>query len=574
MVGEEPLASSGVTIGKPATATAAAGELEWVIYPVGPFGPLNQPNELGLYLEGSSGSVWAGVADYGANAWRWYLFDNPGSEMESRQINGDQFWRDSDGMTFIALAVFDGAALEVRKGSLSGRSFGDPAGPITAEFDFSIGPESLPSGQTATVNGVSLEIEPGSAAWDAGTHVLSFNVRLNNVASHATNSIGGVPGYNSVRNPTPKITWYDANGNPISFDDDDGWDPDPVEEGDSTEWATWNFEDTADVDFDFKILVSWHAGHDMILYSSFSEDPEAPDAGVYNTWMIRPDGTGNTKLTDYTEYTTIATCGARNPVWSPNRTMFAVNAYDSVVIFNAEGVSTVVIPKRWYSYSGVNDNPVFSPDGTQLACACRLGPNATEWEIYRFNIDGSNPVELTEYLDAGDDSEVANRHPSWSPDGTKIVYESYESRNWDGYVSDRDVWVMDATDGGNKVNLTNYLSEEGEYLFDGEPCWSPDGSRIVFVSRRHDDHIPSQNSRSYSIYVMDSDGGNVQRVTIQDNDPYFGAGYDDHAPSWSPDGSKIIFSRWGYSESRIYMINPDGTGRTAIVTGVATEPSW
>jgi TolB protein len=62
---------------------------------------------------------------------------------------------------------------------------------------------------------------------------------------------------------------------------------------------------------------------------------------------------------------------------------------------------------------------------------------------------------------------------------------------------------------------------------DFDPAWSPDGSRIVF-SRSTGAH--------FHVYVMDADGSNVQQLTdVEYNDAYV---------TWSPDGKKIAFTRF------------------------------
>ena len=67
-------------------------------------------------------------------------------------------------------------------------------------------------------------------------------------------------------------------------------------------------------------------------------------------------------------------------------------------------------------------------------------------------------------------------------------------------------------DGSAPVNLTNSPGVDG-----GFPAWSPDGTRIAFVSRRDGDA---------EIYVLDADGSGVKRLT---SDPA-----NDRSPVWSP----------------------------------------
>ena len=93
-------------------------------------------------------------------------------------------------------------------------------------------------------------------------------------------------------------------------------------------------------------------------------------------------------------------------------------------------------------------------------------------EIYVMNSDGTNLTNLT-------NNPADDEFPSWSPDGTKIAFES-------GY----DIYVMNA-DGSDWTRLTNWSPDNPAWGQD--PSWSPDGTKIVFTS---------QLDGSRDIYVM------------------------------------------------------------------------
>ena len=105
-------------------------------------------------------------------------------------------------------------------------------------------------------------------------------------------------------------------------------------------------------------------------------------------------------------------------------------------------------------------------------------------EIWVMDVDGGNRTRLT-------NNTAYDDYPSWSPDGVQIVFVSDRDGN-------REIYKMRA-DGKFQAPLTDSIEP------DTFPAWSPDGSEIVFQSGR--------SGQGFGIYVMDSDGSNVRRLT-------------------------------------------------------------
>ena len=124
----------------------------------------------------------------------------------------------------------------------------------------------------------------------------------------------------------------------------------------------------------------------------------------------------------------------------------------------------------------------------------------------------------------------------------RIVFTSRRDGN-------NEIYVMDA-DGGNQENLTNNAA------FEKDPDWSPDGTKVAFVS--------SRNGGVDQIYVMDADGRNLIRLTDGPRDK--------GDPDWSPDGGKIAFTVNDW-EGHIAVMNADGRNRKKL-ENQAWQPSW
>ncbi|MBN1661325.1 MAG: PD40 domain-containing protein [Anaerolineae bacterium] len=207
------------------------------------------------------------------------------------------------------------------------------------------------------------------------------------------------------------------------------------------------------------------------------------ELGDYEIYAITPTGTRLTNLT-------ASWADDVAPVWSPDGRRIAfvsfrdtltgkwglskgsiyIMAFDPVA-----GKAGEVV--RVTDGEGGDGWPTWSPDGKRLAFHSDRGGNLDIWVV---NVDGSGLTRLTE-------SPADDRYPAWSPDGKKIAYTSNRSGN-------EDVWVMNVhqapagaepTGGAaddDAVNLTK-SPERDRY-----PMWSPDGSRLTFNTNRDGDY--------------------------------------------------------------------------------------
>jgi len=103
------------------------------------------------------------------------------------------------------------------------------------------------------------------------------------------------------------------------------------------------------------------------------------------------------------------------------------------------------------------------------------------------------------------------------------------------------------------------------------PAWSPDGSKIVFAA------LSKEGGAGEGLFVVDADGSSLTRLT-DCAPPGCGQDWD---PAWSPDGSKIVFTRLGKGSLdqaiiELYVVNADGSGLGSLadLPGYAETPAW
>lgn len=259
--------------------------------------------------------------------------------------------------------------------------------------------------------------------------------------------------------------------------------------------------------------------------------------------------------------------------WTPDGTKLAISSgspphyNDDIYMMDPDGSDQINLTNTL----GLNESyPDFSPNGSQI-CFTRYKPGAQKPTpgIYVMDADGSDPTLLVK------DESGAGAECDWSPDGTKIAFHAFSDAVGDEHqkaakkaaaegdlkkaqeeldklravTNNLEVYVINA-DGTRRTALTSNLA------WDANPRWSPDGTKITFVSDRDGD---------FDHYTMDADGSDLARVTKNSRN-------DESSPDWQPlpgptppkdaDGSDVA---QGTKKPAVEDVDRDRPERTMVV---------
>ena len=216
----------------------------------------------------------------------------------------------------------------------------------------------------------------------------------------------------------------------------------------------------------------------------------------------------------------------------------------------------------------------WSPDGTRLVAVSRIGPSDSRGDArseskdrsdvrhykntsYKFNDTGWFDDRRTHFwvVDAksGESKQITEGNdwndsdPQWSPDGTRIAFVS--NRTGKEYEENRntDVWVISA-EGGKLTKISDHDES------DNQPRWSPDGKWIAFTGEIHDRDHPR-------IFLAPSTGG-TPSVPVANGLDLIPGGLE-----WSDDGKSIYFETGVKGELHLFRVDAPTKTVTQVTSG-------
>jgi dipeptidyl aminopeptidase/acylaminoacyl peptidase len=254
-----------------------------------------------------------------------------------------------------------------------------------------------------------------------------------------------------------------------------------------------------------------------------------------------------------------------------------------------------ITPEDYFAFEFISD-PNISPDGKLVAYVVTKidrAQNRRNSSIWMVATDGSRgPWQFTT-------APQNSNSPRWSPDGKSVAFLSSRPESTAPTSSSAEqprsqVWLLSMA-GGEAKRVTNLKNGASSFR------WSPDGARLVVVSRigpsdsRTGDAKDRSDVRHYKnssykfndsgwfddrrthLWVVDVNSGNGKQITEGDD-------WNDSDPQWSPDGKRIAFvsNRTGkeYEENRnsdVWIINADGSGTLTKISDHEesdNQPRW
>ncbi|MCK4256447.1 PD40 domain-containing protein [candidate division WOR-3 bacterium] len=242
------------------------------------------------------------------------------------------------------------------------------------------------------------------------------------------------------------------------------------------------------------------------------------------------DTTGNGEVPDGWEPPLIRTTAGAD--WGPHNWIVFTYSDSGLFLIKPDGSDLRLIYECWF------EEPKWHPDGKWIVANDLIG------RIWLISADGDSVIQITQ-----------GGHkwcPTFSPDGSQIAFSTPDS----DAVGPRGLRILDLQSGIERFVFPRCY----------DPAWSPHGNKLVSVG-----WVLQSNQWIGGIVVVDTSGENAH-VVHQDD---MGGGME--SPSFSPDGLKIVFRKpytWGAGVGQIWVVNADGSDPMKLTTRGGRWPSW
>jgi Tol biopolymer transport system component len=272
---------------------------------------------------------------------------------------------------------------------------------------------------------------------------------------------------------------------------------------------------------------------------TYSFIPSYNSGHMFDIYEVNQDGSQHELLLEATNV------GFNQPDWSADGTVMAIWGWHSqwtisIYTYDTKTKALTRLTNQTYVYDMF---PHWNASGDKIVFTRQYLLENDRNEIWSMNADGSDSKKIVDGYAA-----------SWSPDGQQLVFSQVTNGNEDLYTCN--------SDGTNIVKLLDSPSNESF------PMWSPNGQFMMFqqfLSPKGETDIDS-----FEICVLNLLTDEV--IALTNND------YLDIAARWSPDGSKIAFLSQANGGSEIYVMNADGSEVKKVTTtkegSYTAFPSW
>ena len=266
------------------------------------------------------------------------------------------------------------------------------------------------------------------------------------------------------------------------------------------------------------VAITSPAADDFVSGVSFIVDIDATDDS--EVAFVEVDVNGVRSSIDTTEpYRVLIFSIASQP---DDPMLVTARAFDTSGNSSSESITVTVSDRtvtRLTDWPNDDMNPSWSPDGTAIVFQSRRPEG--HFDIWTMAEDGSNLTRLTSNTNE-------DRNPAWSPSGDMIAFDSNRAGSYD-------IWTLPLAGGEAEADSLTFGN-----LDNIEPAWTPDASMLYFASNRGD-------NAPFNIWSVPS-GGGVQTQVTSFLEP-------DTSPAVSPDGLFLAFaSSLNFESARIYTM--------------------